>query len=198
MWHTSKTIPNGNDRGFPWFALRVRSRIEKAIAAHLDRAGYEWFLPTYFCRRRWSDRLKEVELPLFPGYLFCRFDPQRRLPILMMPGVMYVVGAGKNPVAVQDAEILALEKVVRSGLPTQPWPFARVGQPVRIEYGPLSGLEGTLSTVKGRHRIVVSVTILQRSVGVEIDEGWVNPVTPAASRYMPVMAEHPWLSPVGA
>ena len=76
----------------PWFALQVRSRYEKTVASYLDGKGYEWFLPTYQARKRWSDRVKEVELALFPGYLFCRFDPQDRLPILKTPGMISIVG----------------------------------------------------------------------------------------------------------
>src|SRR5579859_2892809 len=78
--------------GYPWFALQVRMRHEALVTAHLNGKGYEWFLPLYKSRKRWSDRVKETELPLFPGYLFCRFDPQNRLPILKTPGVTQIVG----------------------------------------------------------------------------------------------------------
>src|SRR5216684_1011727 len=80
-----------SDTGHPWFALQVRARHEMGVAQHLCSRGYDWFLPLYKCRKRWSDRMKEVETPLFPGYLFCRFDPQERLPILTSPGVIQVV-----------------------------------------------------------------------------------------------------------
>ena len=85
--------------------------------------GFEEFLPVYQCRRRWSDRLKEVEFPLFPGYVFCRLNPQYRLPLLTIPGVLHFVGIGKTPVPLEDAEITAIQAAVRSGLSTEPWPF---------------------------------------------------------------------------
>lgn len=159
-----------------WFAVRARARREKQVAGFLGDQGYECFLPLYKCRRRWSDRIKELELPLFPGYLFCRFNAQRRLPVLMTPGVVDVVGVAKSPVPVSDAEIETVQTIIKSGLPSQPWPFVQVGQGVRIEYGALQGVEGVLLEFKGRHRLVVSITLLQRAVAVEIDRAWVTPV----------------------
>jgi transcription antitermination factor NusG len=160
----------------PWFALRVRSRYESLVAAHLAGKGYEWFLPTHISRRQWSDRLKKSELPLFPGYLFCRFDPLDRLPILETPGLISIVGIAKTPIPVDEAEMKAVRMLVASGLPYQPWPYFKVGQRVRIEYGALCGLEGILQSVKGGHRIVVSLSLLQRSVAAEIDSTWVSPI----------------------
>jgi len=168
------------DAGYPWFALRVRSRHENNVASFLDGKGYEWFLPTYRSRRRWSDRTKDVELALFPGYLFCRFNPQERLPILKTPGMISIVGTAKIPSAVDEAEIVALRTLVTSGLPRQPWPYLQVGQRVRIEQGALSGLEGILLQHKGHDRIILSVTLLQRSVAAEIDSAWVIPIAPQA------------------
>jgi transcription antitermination factor NusG len=170
--------------GFPWFALQVRSRYEKKVAYMLDGKGYECFLPTYQSRRRWSDRTKDVELSLFPGYLFCRFNPQERLPILKTPGLISVVGTARIPTAVDENEIFALQTLVASGLPRQPWPYLQVGQRVRIEYGALSGLEGLLLQHKGCDRVVLSVTLLQRSVAAEIDSACVIPI-----------ASHPGIHP---
>ncbi len=161
---------------YPWFALQVRVRYENSVASHLRGQGYERFLPMYKCRRRWSDRIKETELPLFPGYLFCRFNPYNRLPILKIPGVVLIVGIARTPIPIDDAEINAIQTAVQSGLPSQPWPFLQAGEQVRIEYGPLCGLEGILLAFKGRHRIVLSVSLLKRSVAVEIDDAWVTPI----------------------
>jgi transcription antitermination factor NusG len=158
---------------FPWFALQVRARYEQRVADHLDGKGYELFLPLYKCRKRWSDRVKEVEAPLFPGYLFCRLNPHDRLPILKTPGVIQVVGSNRTPTAVDEHEIEAIHAIVASGIPNQPWPFLATGDRVRIESGPLSGLEGILVEFKGNHRLVLSVTLLQRSVAVEIDSAFV-------------------------
>lgn len=160
----------------PWFALQIRSRYEKTVATLLHGKGYELFLPLYKSRRYWSDRIKELELPLFPGYLFCRFNALDRLPILVTPGVIQVVGVGRRPVPVEDAEVAAIQMAIQSGLPRQPWPFLEIGQRVRVELGPLHGLEGILLHFKGRHRLVLSVTLLRRSVAVEIDDAWVCPI----------------------
>jgi transcription antitermination factor NusG len=162
----------------PWYALQVRPRFEKVIASTLLNKGYEGFLPLYRHRSRWSDRMKEVELPLFSGYLFCRFDINKRLPILVTPGVMHVVGIGKTPQPVEEEEIAALQSLVFSGLQAEPRSYLNIGERVRIEIGPLSGVEGVLVALKGSTRLVLSVSLLQRSVSVEIDESWVVPLDP--------------------
>jgi transcription antitermination factor NusG len=158
---------------FSWFALQVRSRYESTVLTLLQKKGYESFLPTYRCRRRWSDRIKELELPLFPCYLFCRFNPQNRLPILTTPGLISIVGVAKVPTPIEEAEIAALRTLVSTDVPRQPWPYLQIGQRVKIQYGALYGLEGILVEFRGRHRMVLSVNLLQRSVAVEIDIAWV-------------------------
>jgi transcription antitermination factor NusG len=162
----------------PWYALQVRSRQERVIAAALLSKGYEGFLPLYYRESRWSDRIKELILPLFPGYLFCRFDINNRLPVLMTPGVMRVVGIGKRPHPVDEEEISAIQAVVASGLRAEPVPYLSVGQKVRIEQGTLSGIEGILAGVRAPAKLVVSVSLLQRSISVEIDERWVKAAEP--------------------
>jgi transcriptional antiterminator RfaH len=159
-----------------WYALRVKSRHENTVASHLQARGFSSFLPLYRCRRRWSDRFKEIELPLFPGYVFCQFNALNRFPILSVPGTVHVVGAGKTPVPVEPAEIAAIQAAVKFRLPSQPCPFLRVGQKVRIEDGPLCGVEGILTDFKGHRRLVLSVSLLQRSVAVQVDEACVRPM----------------------
>jgi transcription antitermination factor NusG len=119
--------------------------------------------------------MKTVELPLFPGYVFCRFDPKVRLPILKIPTVMSVAGLGKNPEPVPQEEIGALQAVCKSGMETIPCPYLTTGAKVRILEGPLTGLEGILVEEKPT-RLVLSVTLLQRSVSVEIERNWIAPV----------------------
>jgi transcriptional antiterminator RfaH len=167
---------------FPWFALQVRTRQEASVAQQLNGQGYERFLPLYKVRKRWSDRIKEVNAPLFPGYLFCRFNPQDRLPILKTPGVIQIVGFNNGPTAVDEAEIRSIQTLVTAGVPHQPWPFLAAGDRVRIESGPLLGLEGILIDVKRSHRLVLSVTLLQRSVAVEIDSALITAVSPTRPR----------------
>jgi transcription antitermination factor NusG len=167
-----------------WFALHVRSRCEKAVSASLRSKGYEEFLPLYRSRNRWSDRVKDVDLPLFPGYVFCRFDPGRRLPILTTPGIVAIVGAGKTPEPVEPAELAAIQSLAQSGLPAIPWPYLKTGERVRIEHGALEGCEGILTAVKKELRVVLSVTLLQRSVAVEIDRDFIRPVSSGSSQHV--------------
>jgi transcription antitermination factor NusG len=174
---------------YPWYALRVRSRYESTVVTHLHGRAYESLLPLYKCRRRWSDRFKEIELPLFPGYVFCQFNPLNRLPILSIPGVVHVVGVGRTPIPIDESEIAAIQAAVKSGLPSQPWPFLQVGQRVRIEYGSLCGLEGVLLDFRGRQRLVISVTLLQRSVAVQVDEAWVRPMSQQQRACTPVTSQ---------
>jgi transcription antitermination factor NusG len=159
-----------------WFAVRTASGREKAAASHLEYKGYEGFLPLYRSRRQWSDRTKELELPLFPGYLFCRFDFNNRLPILITPGVQLIVGLGKMPTPVSDAEIDALRRVVASGATAEPHDYLSIGQKVRVREGSLAGVEGILLQVKNSWRIVLSVELLQRSVSVELDRAAIGPL----------------------
>jgi len=160
-----------------WYAIRVRSKFESIASASVRGKGYEQFLPLYRSRRQWSDRAKELDLPLFPGYFFCRFDANARLlPILTSPGVVSIVGAGKVPISIADEEITAIQTVITSGLAALPWPFLNVGARVYIERGPLTGIEGIVAVVNKKHRFFISVPLLQRSVMVEIDRAWVRPV----------------------
>ncbi len=168
----------------PWYALRVQSGREKFVASFLRSKGYTEFLPLYRAKCRWSDRHKEVERVLFPGYLFCRFDPQDRLPIITTPYVISIVGAGKTPIPIEEAEVEAISVVALSGLETEPWPFVGAGDRVLLTDGPLSGLEGILVEVKKRCRLVVSVTLLQRSVAVELDGNWIAPIRPRRAEQM--------------
>jgi transcription antitermination factor NusG len=172
----------------PWFAVRVRSNHEHTASVHLVDRGYEEFAPSYTVERRWSDRKKEIEQFLFPGYVFCRFNPENRLPVLSVPGVVGVVGCGKIPAPIPDYEIERIRRMVQSGLLVSPWPFLEAGQTVLIERGPLTGVEGILEEVKGKCRLVVSVNLLRRSVSAEVDRHWVRPVK--ASPREAVFAAH--------
>jgi transcription antitermination factor NusG len=135
----------------------------------LQQRGYEVFLPEYRTRRKWSDRVKEIDAPLFPGYTFCRFNPRLKLPILMSPGVVSILESADGPVPVPEHEITAVQMMVKSGLKFGSCPFLQVGQPVVVERGPLKGTEGNVVRMKGSYRLIVSVFLLQRSVSAEID-----------------------------
>src|SRR5436305_2890542 len=161
---------------WPWFAILVRTGREKSANLLLENAGYECFLPVSKSTRLWSDRTKLMEVPLFPGYLFCRMNPHNRLPVLMTPGVIQIVGVGKTPIPVEEPEIAAIQRVGKSGLPTMPWPYLEVGHVVRIGEGPLQGLSGMVLKIKSGLKLVLSVSLLQRTVAVEIDRRWISSV----------------------
>jgi transcription antitermination factor NusG len=167
-------VPEG--QGAPWYAIRVRPNYEKPVAAALRGKGLQEFLPLIRSKRQWSDRVKIMDLPLFPGYLFCRLNLEARLPLLTTPGFLYLVGVGKNPEPVDETEIAGIQAVLRSGLTVTPWPNLVVGQKVRLKHGPLRGLDGVLTRIANRHRIYVSVTLLKRSISVEVDPEWVQAV----------------------
>jgi transcription antitermination factor NusG len=159
-----------------WFAVRTASGRERSVASQLQARGIEEFLPVYRTRRQWSDRTRESELPLFPGYIFCRFDFNRRLPILITPGVQMIVGVGKLPAPISDIEIDNLRRVVASGAAAHPHDqYLTIGERVRIREGSLAGVEGILVDVKNSWRIVLSVELLQRSVSVELDRAAIEP-----------------------
>ena len=170
-----------------WYALQVWSRKEASVHAHLQGLGYECLLPTYKSQRKWSDRVKELEQPLFPGYLFCRFDFHSRRALVMAPGVIQIVGTGKMPLPVPDHEIQRVQLAMSSEAPRQPWPFIEVGERVRVNYGSLHGLEGILINFKGSHRVVLSISLLQRSVAVEVDLAWVTAL--GTEKHPPVVKE---------
>src|SRR5579883_773680 len=159
----------------PWYALKVRAKCEASVEAALRSKSYSTFLPTYQECRQYSDRRKTVWVPLFPGYLFCRLDPDRRLPILQTPGVDFVLGNGK-PEAIPEEQIDAIERTVNSGFTARPWPYLKVGQRVVVEAGPLTGVEGFLLAEKGVDRLILSVSMLQRSVSVELDRTAIRPL----------------------
>ena len=158
----------------PWYALQVRPRFEKVVATILKGKGYEEYLPCYKSRRRWSDRSKTIELPLFPGYTFCRVDVLDKLPVLVVPGVMSIVGIARLPTAITEEEIDCIKRVVGSSMPYTPWPSVQVGQSVCVVRGPLTGLEGTVIEVRSSVRLILSLPLLQRSISVEIDEDCVQ------------------------
>ena len=152
-----------------WYAVQVRPKCERLVAELLCTKGYDQFLPLYVERRRWSDRIKTLELPLIPQYVFCRATPDAVGRIVTTPRVIRIVGCGRTPVAVDPEEMEALQRIDAHRLRAEPWPFLHPGQSVEIRGGPLDGVRGVLARVKTGHRLVVSVTLLQRAVAVEVD-----------------------------
>lgn len=159
-----------------WYALFVKSRHEKSVDMALRQRRYESFLPLYRVRHKWADRYKTVELPLFPGYVFCRVAPTVITPVASLPGIVDVVRSGPFPATIPEPEMNALQRVERSRLGVEPWPELIRGQRVVVTDGPLSGMLGCLVEVKSAWRLVISVSLLQRSVLVEVERDWVAPL----------------------
>lgn len=165
-----------------WYAVQVWSGREHISAMHLRERGYQVFLPCYREQRRWSDRIKVFERALFAGYVFCQIVPEVIGKIVTAPGVIRIVGDGRGPVSIPVHEITAIQRIVATNLPTEPWPMPRTGERVRIELGPLSGIDGIVLAVKSHQRFVVSIPLLQRSVAVEVDAKWLtSPAIPYAA-----------------
>ena len=145
------------------------------MAQTLESKTYATYMPVYRVRRQRSDRVVEIDRPLFASYVFCRLDTtERLLPVLTTPGVVSLVGFGRQPAPIPDAEIEAVRKLLASGCGAEPYPFVREGESIRISGGPLKGLEGILIKKRTELRMVVSVTLLQRSVSVEINREWIS------------------------
>ena len=168
-----------------WFALYVKARHEKVVGTILRMKGFEICLPVVRSRREWVDRDKVLDLPAFPGYLFCQFDLENRAPIASTSGIVAVVGARKNPIAIPPEEIHRLQALERAAPIVEPWPYMTVGQEVRIEGGSLDGLTGFLQDCRKVTRVVATVTLLQRSVAVEVDRSRVVPIVRGTSRRSP-------------
>ena len=169
-------------RAKPWYAVRVRSHHERIASTVIESKGFECFLPLYKARRRWSDRIKELDLPLFPGYVFCSFEPAQHGLVVSSPGVASVVKFGLELAPVAPDELESVELLIKSRLDLMPWPRIECGERVCIEEGPLKGLEGVVVRHRSDLRLVVSVMLLQRSVSVEVDHRWLRP-----ERYSPLM-----------
>lgn len=137
--------------------------------------GWETLVPLYRSRRQWSDRVKEIELPLFSGYVLCRFPLTERLRVIDTPGVSGIVEFGGCPAPLAESEMEEIRAVLRARLPLSPWPYLKAGDRVRLERGPLRGVEGQLIRVKDGLRLVVGVELLQRSIAVELDADMVAP-----------------------
>ncbi|HEY1660379.1 MAG TPA: UpxY family transcription antiterminator [Candidatus Sulfotelmatobacter sp.] len=155
-----------------WYAVYTCARHEKCVAEQMGRREIRAFLPVYRSVRRWKDRRKEIEMALFPSYVFVRVALQDRLRVLEIPGVVSIVGAGSKPEPLADHEIEPFLHGVEGCLKMEPHPFLRVGRRVRLRSGPMAGMEGVLLRRKNGDgvRLIVSLEILMRAVAVEIDE----------------------------
>lgn len=159
-----------------WYVVCVRPRYEKFVASALREKQYTEYLPLCRKRSRWSDRIKDVDVPLFPGYIFCHGDLREQAPLVTTPGVLGILRFGQTPAMVTEYEIKSIRTAVNSGLYAEPWPYLHDGQRIRIEHGVLTGVEGILISAKNQWRVVLSIETLCRSIALEIDREWAVPI----------------------
>jgi transcription antitermination factor NusG len=159
-----------------WYAAYVCSRHEKRVILQLEERGVDCVLPVYRSVRRWKDRRKELDLVLFPGYVFVHIDLRERTRVLQLPSVVRFVSFNGQPAPLPDGQIEAISNGLASGIRAQPFPHLKVGRRVRIRSGPLAGAEGILLRTKDKFRIVLSIDLIMRSVAVEVDAADVEPL----------------------
>ena len=165
----------------PWYALAVKHQHENAVVSGLREAGFETLLPIYKSARKWSDRTRQIEAPVFPGYVFAHFPYEDRVRVLRIPAVRSIVSFSGKPAVLAPRELEDIRAAVESKLPLRPWPFLKQGDLVRIERGPLKGLEATLIQEKDSLRLIISVELLQRAVAVEISPDMIVPLRTRAA-----------------
>jgi len=169
-----------NSDGMRWYAIQVRTRWELSVAKILGGKGFEPLVPQYKSRRNWSDRKVELDLPLFPGYVFCQFDGAIRLPIVTTAGVIRIVGTSRGPTPIEASEIEALQQIVQHKCKTEPHPFVAIGTRVRVLSGPLFGAEGIVKGYKNR-QLILSIGLIQRSVSVDLNDDPTTIVQPLST-----------------
>jgi len=153
-----------------WFALQTMPRNEKKIDYLLRQKGYECFTPVYRQKRKWSDRTVKIDLPLFPSYVFCYLNPLFLGKVVATQGVTRIVGFGGKPAEIAVEEIEALRLLNSSNFLREPWRYLPDGTPIIVETGPLAGVQGILCPGRDGKRLIISVTLLQRSVAIQLDE----------------------------
>lgn len=153
-----------------WYAVAVGSRHEKMVTLHLKMRGLTFLLPLYRSVRRWKDRRKELDLVLFPGYVFVNLDLRNRMRVLEAPGVLRFVTFQGRPAQLKDSEIQSLSVGLTRGSKVEPHPYLQRGKRVRVVRGALAGMEGLMVRRKERFRLVLSIELIMRSVMLEVDE----------------------------
>jgi transcription antitermination factor NusG len=164
-----------------WYALRVKPQHERTVSYALQRKGFERYVPLYKALRRWADSLKDIELPVFPGYVFCRMSPEEAPAVLATPAVYHVISHGAVPAQIEERELHEIQRIESAGLPVGPWPYLKEGQRVRIARGPLAGVTGLLASSNESWHVVVNVQLLQRGIAVAVERGDVAPLATAAA-----------------
>ncbi len=160
-----------------WYAAYTVARHEKRVAQNLSERQVNCFLPMYHSVRRWKDRRKELELALFPSYVFVHIDRRNWLQVVSIPSVVCLVSSRGEPVSIPDREIDVLQRGLSPNIHVAPHPYLTAGRRVRVRSGALTGAEGILVRRKDNFLLVLAVELLMRSLAVELDEVDVEPLT---------------------
>ena len=171
-----------------WSVLTAKHQHEPSVARLLGAKGFAVLQPRYSEVRRWKDRSKTIELPLFPGYVFFCADLERRLEVLSTPGVFSIVSFGNEPAEIEAEEIEAIRRACDGRMAVRPHPFLTVGDRVSVTTGPLAGVRGILLKHKDACRLVLSIALLGRSAAVEIDTAIVERIPAPQQR----LGYQPW------
>lgn len=175
------TVPLELVDGPRWYACRTRARAEKKVDRLLTAAGMTSYVPLIERLMQWSDRSKRVTFPLFPGYVFARFELSSMADIVRTPNLIEVVRVNGSPTPIRESEIKSIRSLVLGAQATgdepSPHHYLVTGQEVRVVEGPFQGLHGILTEVRGKTRIVVRLEAIRQAVSVELSSRFVLPVT---------------------
>ncbi len=174
----SPIVGSENDAPRRWYAVQTRPHHEKRVEERLKLKSLPTFLPLHRCRHRWKNGVNaDLELPLFPGYLFARVSDYDRLAVMQLPGVLGLAVSSAHPTSIPDEEIEVLRTAVDT-LGAIPHPYLKTGEKVRIVAGPLAGMDGILTRRKQELRVVITIELIMRSLVVEVSESDLQPVVP--------------------
>jgi len=168
--------PSGASR---WHVCRTRSRAEKQVERLIAKAGFEVYLPVVERERQWSDRIRHIGFPLFPGYVFVRFRPDELLTVLRTPGVSSVLRQNGCPTPVREEELESVRVLVhganQTGVAPVPADFMDPGEDVLVVSGPFHGMRGRLLEERGSTRVVVQIWAMKQATSIELGRELVAP-----------------------
>jgi transcription antitermination factor NusG len=162
-----------SNRDFAWYVLKIRTGGELAAVAALKQRGYAPYCPTQKQRRHYSDRMKVVDAAVFPGYVFCQFDGQKKLPVISCPGVEYIVGFADGPIPLPEEELMNIRRMIDAGASAVQ--CMERGQRVRVTRGALGGVEGILVRDTTGDRLVVYIELLNQGASLYINQDEICP-----------------------
>ncbi len=176
--HTAPQIVQDVARDLSWYAVQTMPRHERKVAVELQRKGLHTFLPLIPSARQWSDRVRVLDMPLFPGYVFVQMSPapDTRIAVLRSKGVTSFVGIRGIGAPIPEPQITAIQSILDRKLPFSPYPFLNIGQRVCIRGGSLEGIQGILTEIKGDLSLVISIDLIHKSLAIRVAGYRIEPV----------------------